>query len=290
MQLGLGTVQFGLDYGVSNEGGRTPGAEVRNVLGAARRAGIEVLDTAAAYGASERVLGESLAGDGGFRIVTKSEPGAGSEREGLRASLERSLGRLGRDGVYGFMVHHAKELLGQGGDAVYAELAALKAEGLAGNIGVSVYGQAQVDAILARFDIDVIQVPVNVFDQRLARSGCLARLKARRVEIHVRSIFLQGLVFMEPDAAPAFFEPVRERLAAWHANLGEAGLTPAQGALAYARTLAEPDVVLVGVNSAAQLDANVRDFALPDPGLDFSVFAIEQEEYITPSLWRLEDR
>jgi len=289
MRLGLGTVQFGLDYGVSSTKGQTSRNEAARVLDVARRGGIEVLDTAAAYGDSESVLGGLLAPGASFRIVTKSKPGSSADRGGLRASLERSLKILGRDAVHGFLVHHVRELLGPDADAVYAELAALKSEGLTGGIGVSVYEGAQLDRVLERFDIDIAQVPVNVFDQRLVRTGHLARMKALGVEIHVRSVFLQGLALMDPETAPAFFEPIRHQLRSWREALAEAGLTAVQGALAYVRSLAEPDVVLVGVNTAEQLEVNISDFAQPLPNLDFSRFAIDEASFVTPSLWRLGD-
>lgn len=292
MQLGLGTVQFGLDYGVSNATGRTPEPEVRRILELAASRGLRVLDTAAAYGESESVLGRCLPGAGNFRIVTKTVPlrqarGTDAAPGLVREGFARSLARLGLPAVDGLLAHHAADLLGPGGDAVFAVLDGLRREGLARKVGLSVYSGEDIDAALARFDFDLIQAPVNVLDQRLVSGGQLARLKARGVEVHLRSVFLQGLLLLDPAAAPAYFEPVRPRLAAWRQALDRAGLTPAQGALAFARSL-DADVVLVGVENAAQLAANAADFAAAQgAGLDFAAFALNDEKYVNPGKWEL---
>jgi len=292
MELGLGTVQFGLDYGVSNARGRTPEPEVRRILELAAGGGVRVLDTAAAYGESEAVLGRCLPREHGFRLVTKTVPlresrGSAAAPGLVREGFLRSLELLGRDAVHGLLAHHAADLLGPGGDAVYAVLAGLRQEGLVRKIGLSVYTGADIDAALARFDCDLVQVPANVLDQRLLSGGQLARLQARGVEVHLRSVFLQGLLLMDPAAAPAFFAPIRPRLAAWRQVLDQRGLTPAQGALAFARSL-DVEVVLAGVESAAQLAANLADFAAASAAdLDFAAFALDDETFLNPGKWSL---
>lgn len=292
MQLGLGTVQFGLDYGVSNRRGRTPEPEVRRILELAATGGVRVLDTAAAYGDSEAVLGRCLAAESPFRIVTKTAPlrqarGAAAAPDLVREGFARSLERLGRDAVDGLLAHHADDLLGPGGDDIFAVLDGLRRQGLARRIGLSVYDGAQIDAALDRYDVDLVQVPASVLDQRLVAGGQLRRLRERGVEVHVRSVFLQGLLLLDPAAAPPYFAPVRHRLAAWRQALDGRGLTPAQGALAFARSL-DADVVLAGVEDAAQLAANISDFAAAEGvGLDFAPFALNDEKYVNPGKWEL---
>jgi aryl-alcohol dehydrogenase-like predicted oxidoreductase len=292
MELGLGTVQFGLDYGVSNAQGRTPEPEVRRVLDLAARGGVRVLDTAAAYGESEAVLGRCLPGAGGFRVVTKTVPlrgerGTAEAPRLVREGFYRSLARLGLPAVDGLLAHHAADLLGPGGDEIFAVLDGLRREGQARRIGLSVYAGAEIDAALERYDFDLVQAPANVLDQRLVAGGQLRRLKERGVEVHIRSVFLQGLLLLDPEAAPAYFAPVRPRLAAWRQALRAAGLTPAQGALAFARSL-DADVVLVGVEDAAQMAANIADFAAArGADLDFAAFALDDEKYVNPGKWEL---
>ncbi len=290
MRLGLGTVQFGLDYGVSNTTGRTGPEEAARILSAARAAGVRVLDTAAAYGDSERVLGRLLEPGHGFAVVTKlMPPGQGRELTPDMAwrSLEGSLERTGQERFHGIMVHHASDLLAPGGEALFAAMEDMRVQGLAGRIGCSLYHGAQVDALLERFEPGIVQIPVNALDQRLVAGGQLERLAARGVEVHARSVFLQGLLLMDPEGLDPWFEPVRGHLAAWRAFVEEACMTPVQAAMAFMRTVPGVDTVLVGVNTAAQLVANVEDFARPCPDLDFAPFALDDERFVNPAKWEL---
>ena len=145
MMLGLGTVQFGADYGVSNEGGKVPPQEVASVLASAERAGVVVLDTAAAYGDSESVLGSALWPDHRFRVVTKIpalDQSMNSVRRtgAMRDSLQESLKRLRMNSVYGVLLHCAADATGVAGAELTAAFQRLKEEGLAIKVGVSVYG------------------------------------------------------------------------------------------------------------------------------------------------------
>lgn len=292
MKLGLGTVQFGLDYGVANPGGRTSEDEVRRILVAAADGGIEVVDTAAAYGEAEAVLGRCLQRPSPFRIVTKTRPlrersDASGAGHWIRTGIARSLERLGMDRVDALLVHHVADLLGPEGRELVAVLVDLKRSGQVGKIGLSTYGGAEADAALAIHDFDLLQLPLNVLDQRLVAGGKLRRLRERGIEIHVRSVFLQGLLLMEPSSVPAYFAPIRGQLGAWRRAVEARGLTPLEGAFAFVRAL-DVDVVLVGVDSARQLAANQAAFAAAaDCDLDFAAFAVDDEAFINPSRWQL---
>lgn len=290
-RLGLGTVQFGLDYGVSNVRGRPSEDEVRGILAAALGGGMDVIDTAAAYGDSEAVLGRCLSGNARFRVITKTRPlrecTDGRAAAWIREGFSRSLQRLRQDSVEGFLVHHAGDLLGPSGDEIYAELVKLKKDGCIRRIGLSAYTGAEVDAALKRYDIDLIQIPINVLDQRLVLGGQLQRLRERGVEIHVRSVFLQGLLLMPLTVLPANFSPIRPLLQAWHDVLTEMGMTPVQGAFAYIQSL-DIDVVIIGIENAQQLRANQQDFSRArDRQMDFGPFALNDEAFLNPSRWKL---
>lgn len=291
-RLGLGTVQFGFDYGVANVSGRPDDDEVRNILRDAVDCGIETIDTAAAYGDSEAVLGRCLPRTAAVRLVTKTRPLRERMEESdaaawVREGFVRSLQRLRRDSVDALLVHHAADLLGPLGAAIFSELARLRKEGRVRRIGLSAYTGAEVDAALERYDIDLIQIPVNVLDQRLLSGGQLLRLRERAVEIHVRSVFLQGLLLMEPANVPAYFSTIRPMLQSWRDALTEGGMTPAEGAFAFVQSL-DVDVVLVGVENAQQLQSNQKDFSRAHDGqLDFRRFAMDNEAFLNPSRWKL---
>lgn len=289
-RLALGTVQFGLDYGVSNQVGRPGRDGVRAILEIAEQAGIDILDTAHGYGESERVLGEAEAGRR-FRIVTKLPPRrslpAGGEYAGAAGdAFAASLEKLGTERVHAVLAHLAEDLLGEGGEALWEVLAGIKASGRAARVGASAYSPEETRALLARYPLDIVQVPLSLFDQRLVRSGVLAELRAAGVEVHTRSVFLQGLLLMDPAALPPGFEPARPHIEGLRRRLSAHGLAPLEGALAFALETVGVDRVLVGVNSARELSEIVAAARTPwPPGLDGAGFAVETEAIITPFRW-----
>jgi aryl-alcohol dehydrogenase-like predicted oxidoreductase len=283
MRLGLGTAQFGTDYGVSNVTGRTPQSEVRNILDVAAAGGIEVVDTAVAYGDAEAVLGRALAeGPSTFRIVTKLPPGATADK--ADAQVRASLSRLHVDSVAGLLAHRPADLLGPDGARLWRQLERARDAGLVERIGASVYTGEEIDALLQRFPIQLIQAPANVFDQRLLASGRLHHLRETGVEVHLRSAFLQGLLLMDPEGTPARFEEWRPMLRAYHRWAQEHGWTPLQAAVGFAFGL-PADIVIVGVNDAAQLSEIVAAARPLDP-VEFAQWASRDTALVDPSTWR----
>lgn len=286
MKLGLGAVQFGLAYGVSNSAGCTPQDEVGKILALAAQNGIDLVDTAPGYGDSEAALGQAGAAAKRFRVVTKT-PGFGAEpnADHLERTLHASLGRLQLDSVYGLLVHNADDLIGPGGELLMARMAAMKAAGLVEKIGASVYHAGQIDALLAHCEIDLIQLPLSLLDQRLLHSGHLARLKQRGVEIHARSIFLQGLLLMAPASLPPFFAPIRDHLQACRDRFEALGVTPLEAALAWVRSVADIDIALCGVNDSAQLQDICRAAAGKAALGDAERFAVRAHGFLNPANW-----
>lgn len=284
--LGIGTVQFGLDYGIANTAGRTPPSEVAAILDAARLHRISLLDTAAAYGSSEAVLGQQRLD--GFQVVTKVaslQAYRGEDKlAALWASLENSLRQLRVPSLTGLLCHDANDLLALDGAAVWRQMQAMKDTGLVAMIGASVYDGEQIDALLGQFELDIVQLPVSVLDQRLLRGGHLSRLKAAGVTVHARSAFLQGLLLMEPDRIPAYFKPIRPLLRRWHAAVADQGLTPIQGALAFLRGQPEIDAVIVGVVDRRQLDQCTGDFALAAQ-FDARGLNCDDPAFVNPACW-----
>lgn len=293
MKLALGTVQFGVDYGISNKGGKTSQDEVGAILAAAERVGVRVIDTAALYGDSETVLGRSLPPEAAFDIVTKTPVFPKQRLEDVDAqlledTLRASLAKLGRTSVYGLLMHRAEDILMPGGDLLFARLLSLRHNGLVGKIGVSVYSGRQIDQVLERFSLDLIQLPLNVLDQRLLRSGHLQKLKAVGVEIHARSAFLQGLLLMARHEVPDYFMPVRQLLDSYRAFAREQGLTPLQAALAFVSNIQEIDQVICGVNNAGQFHELCDAAQIEVDFRKFADFATADEAMVNPAMWRLE--
>ena len=277
-RLGLGTVQFGQAYGVSNTTGQVPLAEVQAMLARAAGEHVAVLDTAANYGQAEEVLAQCDTSP--FRIVSKTA----SAKNGVAAVIARarqSVQSLGRVDV--LLVHAVADLLGPDGEELWRALQGLKEQGMVGAIGISAYVADDPAALARRFRPDVMQLPFSLLDQRLLRDGSLARLKDLGVEVHARSLFLQGLLFMETvpqklrDAAPLLAR-VRQQIAAAHT-------TPLAAALGFVLSRPEIDVAVVGATSRHELDEILGAARAPLPELDWSACALEDARILTPSLW-----
>jgi aryl-alcohol dehydrogenase-like predicted oxidoreductase len=291
VRIGLGTAQFGLDYGISNRSGQVDEGEVRDIIAVAERAGVRVVDTAAAYGDAEERLGRALPPDHRFRIMTKlprlPEETAGDAVDGwTRNALATSLARLRVAAVDGLLIHHAGDLLGSHGPRLWSTLEALQGDGSIGKIGASIYTARDLDALLDRYPLQLVQAPLNVFDQRLLVNGHLARLKSAGIEVHARSVFLQGLLLMEPDQLrDTHFDPARRPLADFQAAARAAGRTPLEAAVSFAMSIDAVDVAVVGVTDAAQF-AEIIATAEATETLDwYRPFAVGDERILDPSRW-----
>ncbi len=291
-KLGLGTVQFGLDYGVSNSSGKTPESEVARIIEFAQKIGLKTIDTAHLYGNSEEVLGHVLEPENGFEIVTKTIPVkkpiiSTEDVDLVRNGFESSLSRLNQNFVYGILLHHPEDLKSQNGATLHKFLCDLRAQGKVKKIGASVYDEEQINFVLDNFDIDMVQLPMNVFDQRLLKNGVLKKLKTRNIEIHVRSAFLQGVIFMSPEDLPEPLQGISETLKNFKEWSSIRKIEPMAAALSFLMSNKDIDRVICGVNSFQQLEglvSVVSNLPVYDQEV-FNSFAINDTSLIDPSKW-----
>jgi aryl-alcohol dehydrogenase-like predicted oxidoreductase len=290
VKLGLGTAQFGLDYGVSNKAGQTPAVEVLAILQFALENGITLVDTAAMYGSSEQRLGECL-GNSDFRIVTKTphfrKSNITSDDAGrLETTFRDSLRKLRRASVYGLLLHNCDDALTPGGERLFDRMADIQHRGLVEKFGVSAYTPEQVERVLDRFPITIVQVPYNVFDQRFERSGTLARLKSYSVEVHTRSAFLQGALLMDSGDLPAALNRHRAVFEQFHSVVREQGVSELQLALSFVLAQKLIDRVIVGACTAAQLSEIVAAAIYQPRERDrLQQLGSDDESLIDPSKW-----
>ena len=197
MKLALGTVQFGLSYGIANQTGQITRREAKAMLKLALENDVDTLDTAIAYGDSEIRLGEI--GTQGFRVVTKLPPMPEDCRDvsaWVNQQVSASFSRLGVTQVYGMLLHRPDQLLGPKGSMLFQSLQSLKENERVQKVGVSIYSPNELPALTSDFHFDLVQAPFNLVDRSLDSSGWLRRLREEDVEIHTRSAFLQGLLLM----------------------------------------------------------------------------------------------
>jgi aryl-alcohol dehydrogenase-like predicted oxidoreductase len=288
-RLGLGTVQFGIPYGVANLSGHAVSREAAAaILARAAAAGIDTLDTAIAYGESEATLGEI--GAHGWRVITKlpAVPDGCADVAGwVQVSVAGSLRRLRLDRVYGLLLHHPRQLLGRHGAALAQALISVRESGQVEKIGVSIYSPEELESFVRLLRPDLVQAPFNVVDRRLATSGWLARLQDLGTEVHARSIFLQGLLLMERGRRPRYFERWNELWDVWHQWLQAGSLSPLQACMAFAGSETGIHRLIVGVDSLRQFE-EILDSAgseIPPPPLQL---ASEDVELVDPSRWLLQ--
>ena len=252
-RLALGTVQFGLAYGVANNSGRVDPDEAGRILTEAAQAGINILDTAIAYGDSERTLGQIGVAD--WRIVTKlpEMPDTCPDvAEWVESQVKGSLDRLGIKPLYAVLLHRPAQLLEARGPQLFAALERLKVLGYTKKIGISIYDPSELDSLFSKMHFDLVQAPLNILDRRLVDSGWARRLKHIGTELHVRSTFLQGLLLMSSEKRPQKFSRWQSLWLEWDRWLSETGLSPLEACLRFARNIEEVDSVVVGVDSVEQ--------------------------------------
>jgi aryl-alcohol dehydrogenase-like predicted oxidoreductase len=281
----LGTAQFGLPYGIANQAGQVSGIGVAEILGYAWAAGVATLDTAIDYGDSEVVLGK--VGVEQWQVISKLPeiPETCTDiASWVHSLVADSLERLKISRFRAILLHRPEQLLGSQGDELYRALVATRDQGKAEKIGVSIYSPDELEALWSRYKFDLVQAPFNILDRRLVASGWMARLHQAGTEVHIRSVFLQGLLLMDAVSRPEKFNRWQPLWDQWHRWLNDQGVTALQSCLAVALAQPEIDQVVVGVDSLKQLEeilACVKTSAAIPPETLIS----EDLDLINPSHW-----
>ncbi len=294
-RLAIGSAQFGMDYGIFNKSGITPEQEVAHILELAFKNGIHMIDTATSYGVSEEVIGRNIK-DLQFKIVTKTPVFKKDRIEKTDAnylieSFHQSLRKLKQDTLYGLLIHYVNDLLVPGGELLWRAMESLKLSGLVKKIGVSVYSSKEIEKILEKYQPNLIQLPINVLDQQMLKDSYLTHIKRKGIEIHARSVFLQGLLLMSPDEIPEYFKKIKPLLVKYHEDIKLHNMNPISSAIGFVLKQLEIDYLIVGINNANQLKEIIEAVKNISPldldKFDYSKYAINDESIIKPILWRL---
>ena len=268
-QMSLGTVQLGMNYGIANDSGQPNIAQSLNMLTTATNLGITAIDTAHEYGNSEEVLGLFLSS---YKkelpfITTKfmtnlpaGSPSGEVERK-IRESLEDSLRRLNLPKVNCLMLHRSTDMT-QHGDVVDKTMEKLIAEGLIDMAGVSVYTEDEIDTMMMHDIYSAVQLPMNIFDHRLIDSGHIEKLRAKNILIFVRSVFFQGLFFLDPDKITdaTLQKYAKEHIIALNSFAEKEGMTIAELAISYIRDIPGITSLVLGADTSAQILSNINYF------------------------------
>lgn len=303
MKLALGTVQFGLDYGISNSKGQVDALEVSDILKQAINLGIDTLDCAGAYGNSEQILGRLLHSsdyESKFNIISKI-PALTNSQDSISTYFHQSLMHLKVDRIDALLFHQADNLLTHPKkEQLFQQLQTLKTQQLINRIGVSVYSPAQFISIGKQYSVDLIQMPLNIFDQRFISREILDLCQKKNIKLHARSLFLQGLLFLEQDKITNYFAPYKDKLIAFAELAKYLGCSKLSLALSIVaqelpnslavKTSDIIEKVVVGVCSTQQLTEIVNAYQqakkLSVSTTELQALADQRLGFINPSLWK----
>ena len=279
----LGGAQLGLPYGILNGGETLSREEVARILDTAVDHGIDSIDTAIAYGQSESIIGETS--QNRFNIISKLPPlpvDISNVSEWVYSQVQGSLSRLKCTSLDALLLHRPQDLTGAQGVELYAAIESLMAEKMIHRFGVSIYSPDDLEGIIDTFEIHVVQAPLNVFDRRIL--GVTDQLSALNIEVHVRSVFLQGVLIASPQDRPHRFEPWSEHFALFDEWVRSSGVSAMACCMGFA--LQQPGIakLVIGTTSAESLDEIMN--SIPNSVLEVPTHLQSSvEQLIDPRFW-----
>jgi aryl-alcohol dehydrogenase-like predicted oxidoreductase len=283
-KLGFGSGQFGLDSDHPSNRIRPRDVEARDILGIAARAGLSVFEVAGNSAHAETVLSGVLPRPNPFRLsLSTVRPDRGPDY--VENELRAQLLRLGLTSCDTILVPTASDLFGAHGLALWERLKALRDDGLCRAIGISVYASDDPVRLAKRLRPDIVQAPASLLDQRLIVDGSLTEIAGMGIEVHLRSIFLNGLLFLPPDRAPTHMKAAASRISRARRLIAEGRSDPLQAALGFALSRPEASAVLVGVTSASEMSAVVAAASHPPPDLDWDDMALDDPGALDGGQW-----
>ncbi len=295
-KLVLGTAQLGLNYGVANKIGKPTQNEAFEIMKYAVENGISYFDTAYSYGDSEIIIGKFINTYKSYKdkinIITKmpSLKNKKLDEKNINNRFFESLHRLGQESIYCYMIHDFSDVENNC-DEIGKVFLKLKENNYIKKIGVSIYDQFQLEFLFKYFDFDLIQLPISIFDQRFITDKFLQRLKRKNIEIHARSIFLQGLLFLEENNLPPKMNKFKDYISGLNGISLKYNLSKEEIALLFLNTINEIDKIVIGVEKISQLQRNIGILSKSDSFnkiksfIDFKDFFIKDKNIIDPRRW-----
>lgn len=296
MELCLGTVQLGLKYGIT--GNEQPSiSQSIHMLEYAFEKGIRCLDTAIAYGTAEEVVGTFIKGNPQYinevKLITKlplsifKDNPVDKWSDLVKASIEQSLKRLGVNQLGACMLH-SPDLITD--PRVIECLYAVKEFGYAKRVGASVYTPGQAFELVKLSNMETIQIPYNIFDQRLNQTDFFAHVKERPIEIYARSAFLQGLILMEANKIPDYISGAKEIVSTFHSLCKQQNLSRMDVAINFVKKNKQIDYLVFGVDNLGQLKEFIEHYSIDIPENKIACIAQQfyniDERIVMPNLWK----
>jgi uncharacterized protein len=286
-KLILGTVQFGLDYGINNSEGKPDIKSVKSILEYAISQKIHILDTADAYGNSSEIIGMfNRQTTDRFDIITKFK---NIEKSTLSVEkwINESISKLNVNSLWGCMFHSADDYFNN--SEILNEFVKFQQTGIIKYIGVSIYTNKQFEVVINDQRVNLIQLPYNLLDNIKIRGELIEKAKEKGKIIHVRSVFLQGLFFMNISKLPDKLLPLKPLLTKLHNLTEEYEISMESMALNYCMNNENIDGILIGIDSVEQLKLNVNSLSvkLPSDLIDaLNNISTPFIELLNPTNWK----
>lgn len=282
MKIALGTVQWGLDYGIANTHGIPSDEALKSIFALANKNGIDLFDTAVQYGEAEKRVGQFSNPE--HRIITKI--GNFTPQNSLKIQLDNSFKHFKREKIYGCLFHDIEELTKN--NDLWTELLEYKATGKISKIGYSLYEpQELLDLLEAGLHPDLIQLPYSILDRKF--EPYFEQLKSIDTEIHIRSVFLQGLYFMSIEALSSKFNDLKGTLKEVEEIATEFGLTKLELALNYVLKNKYVDYAIIGVEQSSQLKEIINASKIVfSKSIEerLNALSVENPTLLNPSNWK----
>jgi aryl-alcohol dehydrogenase-like predicted oxidoreductase len=286
-KLILGTVQFGLDYGINNTIGKPSKENIKSILDSAYNSGIQLLDTAEAYGDSQNKIGEYHSNSTNkFNVITKFSSNAGEFSLNIIERVYNNLKILDVDKLYCYMFHSFDDF-NKYFKKYRKDLLILKRDEIINNIGVSLYSNDELERVLKFDEITLIQLPFNLLDNNNKRGNILKKAKAKGIEIHTRSAFLQGLFFKNTSKLRIRIKPLGSYLNSLN-DLCDEDYKMNDLALNYVCNQKNIDKVLIGVDNVHQLESNIlseKKYIQEELTKKIEAIDVKETELLNPSNW-----
>ncbi len=289
-RIGIGSAQFGQKYGINSKEKIKP-KEIKKIFKYLYLKNKKCyIDTSPTYGNAETLIGKNLNKKNKFRIITKTISSKSRNInnkfvKNLENSFFLSLKRLKQKKVYGLLVHNVNDLLKKNSNLLYNQLLILKKKKLVNKIGISVYNRKDIQRVLSKYKFDIIQLPCNILDQRLIKDGTLNKLKKQKIELHARSIFLQGLLFSDRKKIQKKFNGIIKNIDLLNNRLNTANISIQEAAISFIKNLKKFNAIIIGIDNFKQLKNIVEISSKKLPFRTYDLFS-KDINCVDPRFWK----
>jgi aryl-alcohol dehydrogenase-like predicted oxidoreductase len=285
MKIALGTANFGQKYGLAGKIIKSD-KKIKKIIQFANNSKIKLIDTSNNYGSSETLLGNNNLKN--FKIITKlkisnDEKKSNNLENIVFNKVEESLLKLNIKKLYAILLHESNDLKSNKRHKLIKVLKKLKKRNLVSKIGISIYNPKELNFIWPFWKPDIVQCPFNILDRRIYESGWLKKLKKNKTEIHVRSIFLQGLLLQNEKSMPRKFKKWKNIFKKWDNYCKKENISKIQGCINFIKSFKKISFVIIGFEDIKQVKNIISYFE--NDRKSYTTIACNDIRLIDPRLW-----